>query len=367
MNRRHELKRCGSKRGSQLVVAVSGCLAMLSLFDTAAAADPNAPGRMAADMPMERSADVPAPSHFGHAHAPTTPMPQQVGAPADSSAAPMGAMEMGPTAAPAEPMAGMDMGSTPAGGVPMKKMEAGAMLGGTAPPDARDPDAYAEGYEYTDMPGMEATDQIVFGTVLIDELEFLSGNEGEGYAWNAQANYGGPNDKLWLRTQGLKVPGELDPTTSGEVLWWRPYSAFWGTQLGLRQDFGAGAHTYLAAGVEGLAPYLFKVEATGYVGDDGRLSARLKTAYDMRLTNRLILVPSIEANAYSESENQRGLGTGLGNIEGGLRLRYELHRKFAPYVGFVWERAFAGTADRRRAAGDPVNEHRFVAGVRMWW
>ena len=241
------------------------------------------------------------------------------------------------------------------------------MQGGRPPPDARDPDAYADGYEYTNMPGMESTDRIAFGTVLADELEFLSGNDGEGYAWSLQGNYGDDRNKLWLRTQGLRLPGETDPTTSGEALWYRPCAAFWGTQLGLRQDFGPGAHTYLAVGAQGLAPYWFDIEATGYVGEDGRLSARLKTAYDMRFTNRLILVPSVEANAYSESENERGLGAGLGNIEGGLRLRYELHRKFAPYVGYVWERAFAGTADRRRAEGDPVNEHRFVAGIRMWW
>ncbi|MES2683581.1 MAG: copper resistance protein B [Pseudomonadota bacterium] len=202
---------------------------------------------------------------------------------------------------------------------------------------------------------------------MVDELEFLSGNEGDGFAWNAQANYGNDRSKLWLRTQGLKTADELDPSSSGEVLWWRPISAFWGSQLGLRQDFGSGAHTWLAAGVEGLAPYWFDLEATGYVGDDGRLSARLRTAYDLRFTNRLILVPSVEANAYSKAENRRGLGAGLSNIEAGLRLRYELHRKFAPYVGYVWERSFAGTADRSRAEGNPINEHRFVAGLRMWW
>lgn len=247
-------------------------------------------------------------------------------------------------------------------------MDMGPMQGGKPPPDARDPDGYSQGYEYaTDMPGLEQSDRIVFGKVLADELEFLSGNEGDGYAWSVQANYGGDRNKLWLRTQGLKVPGELDPTTSGELLWWRPYTAFWGTQLGLRQDFGAGAHTYLAAGIEGLAPYWFEVQATAYVGEDGRLAARVKASYDLRFTNRLILTPGVEANAYSRAEDERGLGAGLGNLEGGLRLRYELHRKFAPYLGYVWERSFADTADRRRAEGDPVNERRFVAGIRMWW
>jgi copper resistance protein B len=253
--------------------------------------------------------------------------------------------------------------STPPAGA----MEMGSMQGGHAPPDARDPNAYAEGYEYTGLPGMERSDQIAFGWLSGDELESLSGNEGEGFAWNVQGNYGDDRNKLWLRTQGLKVPGELDPTASGEVLWWRPHSAFWGTQLGVRQDFGAGAHTYLAAGIEGVAPYWFTIEATGYVGDDGRLAARFKVAYDIRFTNRLILSPSVEANAYSKSEEERGLGAGLGNVETGLRLRFEVQRKFAPYVGYVWERSFAGTADRRRAQGDPVNEHRFVAGIRMWW
>lgn len=241
------------------------------------------------------------------------------------------------------------------------------MRGGKAPPDARNPDDYAEGYGRTGMAGMETSDQIVFGWFAFDELEYLSGNEGDGFAWNLQGNYGDDRNKLWLRSQGLKVPDELDPTTSGEVLWWRPYSAFWGRQLGLRQDLGPGAHTYLAAGVEGIAPYWFNVEATGYLGDDGRLAARLKLSYDVRFTNRLIVTPGLEANAYSKSENERNLGSGLGNVEFGLRLRYEFRRKFAPYAGYVWERSFAGTADRRRAAGDPVREHRFVAGFRVWF
>lgn len=256
---------------------------------------------------------------------------------------------------------------SPTSMVPKHDMDMGSMQGGRASPGARDPHVYAEGYEYSAMPGFETSDQIVFSRLAGDELEFLSGNEGDGFAWNVQANYGADRNKLWLRTQGLKVPGELDPTTSGEVLWWRPYSAFWGTQLGIRQDFGSGAHTYLAFGVEGLAPYWLVVEATGYIGEDGRLSARLKTSYDLRVTNRLILTPNLEANAYSRSEDERNLGTGLGNLEWGLRLRYEVHRKFAPYVGYVWERSFSGTADRRRAAGDPVNEHRFVAGFRIWF
>ena len=239
--------------------------------------------------------------------------------------------------------------------------------GASAPSHARDPNAYADGFEYTGMPGTEQADRIVFGTLLGDEIEFVSGNEGSGTAWTGQATYGGDLNKLWLRTQGLGIKGEqIDPTTGIEALWWRARSPFWGTLLGVRQDLGPGAHTWLAFGLEGLAPYWFALQATGYVGDDGRFSGRLRASYDMLFTNRLILTPQLESNVYSKAEPDRELGKGLGNIEVGLRLRYELRRKFAPYIGYVWERSFAGTADARRVQGDPVTEVRFVAGVRLW-
>lgn len=166
----------------------------------------------------------------------------------------------------------------------------------------------------------------------------------------------------------MKIDGQpLDPTTDAEALWWRGYAPFWGTVFGARQDFGAGGHTWLAFGIEGLAPYWFELQATGYVGEDGRLAARLKGSYDLLFTNRLILSPELESNAYSRAEPERGLGSGAGNVEVGLRLRYEVRRKFAPYVGYVWERSLAGTADLARAEGGPVTERRFVAGLRLWW
>lgn len=247
-------------------------------------------------------------------------------------------------------------------------MEMDSMQGGRAPADARDPDAYADGFENSTLPGFEKTDQLAVSMVLVDQAEFVSGNEGDGFAWSAQIANGGDGDKLWLRSQGLKISGErVDPETSAEALWWHAYSPFWGRTLGVRQDIGRGAHTWLAFGIEGLAPYWFDVELTGYVSDGGHLAARLQASYDMLLTNRLIMTPTVETNIFSKRQKERELGSGISNLELGVRLRYEVERKFAPYVGFVWERGFGDTADFKRAAGDPVTERRFVAGVRLWW
>jgi copper resistance protein B len=353
-----------SWRNRALAMTAGGCVALLFRFDIAFASAPNAeiPDTMKSESPMAADAQAAGPP-------PTAPAAQKpAGNSAESPPAPMKGMDMPATPpAPEAPMKGMDMGTAPPAGGSMGKMDTGSMQGGKAPPNARDPDAYADGYTYTGMPGIEQSDHIKVAKVLVDELEFLSGNEGNGVNWTAEGNYGGDRDKLWVRTQGQKIPGAIpDPTTGAEVLWWHASSPFWGSQLGLRQDFGPGSHTYAAFGVQGVAPGWFEIQATGYVGDDGRLSARLKASYDMRLTNRLILTPSIETNLYSKPDTSRSTGAGLGNVETGLRLRYEVRRKFAPYVGYVWERSFAGTADQRRSEGNPVDEHRFVAGFRMW-
>ena len=262
-------------------------------------------------------------------------------------------------------MGSMDMGNTPSSTRAPMKM--GPMQGGRAPAGARDPNAFADGYENSTLPGFEKADQLPVSLMLVDQLEFVSSNEGDGVGWSAQFARGGDIDKVWLRSQGIRTSGGLDPQTGVEALWWHAFSPFWGRTLGVRQDIGRGAHTWLAFGVEGLAPYWFDVELTGYVSDNGNLSARVKASYDLLLTNRLIMTPAIESNVFSKKQKDRQLGAGVSNLELGVRLRYEIKRKFAPYVGFAWERSFGDTADFKRLEGDPVTERRFVVGVRLWW
>jgi len=247
-------------------------------------------------------------------------------------------------------------------------MDMGSMQSSKPAADARDTDAYADGYANSTLPGYEMADKLSVSKVLIDEAEFTANSKGQGFSWSGQISSGPDNDKFWLRSQGLKQSGErLDPESSGEAMWWHAQRPYVGTLLGVRQDLGPGAHRWLAAGIEGLAPYWFEIQLTGYVGDDGRLAARLKATYDILWSNRLIATPQLESNVYSKSSSDRRLGAGLSNVELGLRVRYEFTRKVAPYVGFVWERSFGKTADFRRALGESPTERRFVAGLRLWW
>lgn len=258
-------------------------------------------------------------------------------------------------------MEGMDHGPKPS-------LNHGSMRGGSPPPDGRSPD-YSDGIAYGPTHGMGKAMEgdARFGMLLVDQLEAFHGRDGSGQQWDIEGWYGNDYDKLWLRTEGERHSGRLEDA-SGEVLWSHAVAAFWNTQLGVRTDAGEGPdRSWAAFGLQGLAPYWFELEATGYMGSAGRTAARFRAEYELRFTQRLVLQPQLEANAYGKADPARGLGRGLSDMSLGLRLRYEFHRQFAPYVGVVWTRRFRGTADLARQHGQDRLDRQWVAGVRIWF
>ena len=161
--------------------------------------------------------------------------------------------------------------------------------------------------------------------------------------------------------------GKLGATRT-EALWDRSFATYWSSQVGVRHDFGEGpGRNWAALGVQGLAPYWFEAQATFYVGDSGRTAARAELDYELLITQRLVLQPNVEVNFYGKNDRARHIGSGLSDIEAGLRLRYEISRQFAPYIGVSWKRKFGNTAGSARAAGEDVLDTKFVAGIRIWF
>lgn len=210
-------------------------------------------------------------------------------------------------------------------------------------------------------------DNGIFSYLLVDRLEAWSSDPGTGIGWEAQGWVGTDLDRLWVRSEGERVDGHLHGADL-ELLYGRSVGPWWDVVAGVRHEAIPGApQDFAAIGLMGLAPYKFEVSATAYVGTGGQTAARLEVEYETLLTNRLVLQPRIEAVAYGKDDARRGIGSGLGTVEAGLRLRYEITRRFAPYVGVVHERAFGGTADLRRAEGERVEDTRIVAGLRFWF
>jgi Uncharacterized protein involved in copper resistance len=248
----------------------------------------------------------------------------------------------------------------------MPGMTMGPMQGGHAPPDARSPD-YSDGVGYGDMTGMERHDAKPLGMLLIDRLEAFHGRDANGQSWEAQCWYGSDSNKLWVRTEGERSGGRLEDGDV-EAFWSHAVATYWNSQLGVRQDFGEGPkRTWAAFGVQGLAPYWFELEATGYIGANGRTAARLRADYELLFTQRLILQPEAEVNLYGKDDPQRRIGSGVSDVQFGLRLRYEFHRQFAPYIGVNWIRRVGTTADYARQYRQPVLDRQIVAGVRIWF
>jgi len=252
-------------------------------------------------------------------------------------------------------------------GISMQKMEVGAMQGGSAPADARDPHAYSDGYDFGPVPRPRFADEHRFASLLVDRLEWVHTSDNDSIAYDLQAWYGRDYDRAVLKAEGELDNGRLQEARS-ELLWSHAVAAYWDTQLGMRYDSGVGPDRgWLAFGVQGLAPYWFELEAGGYVSDAGHTALRLSAEYPLLLTQRLILQPRFEANAYGKRDGKRGLGGGLSDLAVGIRLRYEVRRELAPYIGIEWAGKYGGTANYARAAGDVTEETRLVAGARFWF
>ncbi len=202
---------------------------------------------------------------------------------------------------------------------------------------------------------------------LLDRLEAWNADPGTGLAWEGLGWIGTDLNKLWLRSEGERIGGVTE-ANSLEVLYGRSVGRWWDMVGGIRQDFEPGAsQSWAAIGVQGLAPQKFEVAATAYLGTSGQTAFRLEAERELLLTNRLILQPLVEINFFGKDDPERGIGSGLSTIEAGLRLRYEVTRQFAPYIGVVRERAFGGTADFHRDANEAIDDTRFVMGVRVWF
>jgi copper resistance protein B len=215
--------------------------------------------------------------------------------------------------------------------------------------------------------GHEMADNARQSLVLVDRLETFESHGEQGFEWEAEGWVGTDVHKLWLRTEGEHVGDDLEDADV-EVLYGRSIAAWWDVVAGVRHHFEPGqAQDMAVLGVMGLAPYKLEVEASLYLGESGYSGARVEVAYETLLTNRLVLQPSLEVNVHGQDDRAHGNGSGLGTVESGLRLRYEVTRRFAPYLGLVHEQAYGRTADFRREDGEDASDTRVMAGVRVWF
>ena len=209
---------------------------------------------------------------------------------------------------------------------------------------------------------------MVTSKIMTNLFEYQGRSGGDGYRWDAEAWFGGDIDRLVVKTEGEGAFRRGVDAAEVQALWSRAIARYTDLQVGVRQDFAPGpARTYATLGAATILPYWIEANGAIFVSDKGEVLGRLEGLYDLRFTQRLILQPRAELNFAAQDAPETRIGSGLSKAELGLRLRYEVHRAFAPYVGVSYERSLAKTADYARAAGRDVDDVSFVAGLRAWF
>ncbi|NRB24863.1 MAG: copper resistance protein B [Shewanella sp.] len=202
--------------------------------------------------------------------------------------------------------------------------------------------------------------------VMIDEFE-NDLTQHSTTSWGAQAWIGYDLNKFWIKTEGEYSGGDVIDAEV-QALYSRAIAPYWDLQMGLRQDLKPSpSRDWAVLGIQGLAPYFFEIDAAIYVGKAGRTAVSFSSEYELLITQKLILTPEIEMNFYGQNDPDVGIGSGLSDIGAGLRLRYEILREFAPYIGVNWSKKFGNTADYARDEAEEDSETQFVVGVRSWF
>ena len=205
--------------------------------------------------------------------------------------------------------------------------------------------------------------------IMAERLEYHL-NDGEPeIVWDAQVWIGGDIHKFWFKTEGdYATEGERFEEAEIQALYSRAISPFWDLQVGVRHDVKPNpSRSYAVIGAQGLSPYWFALDGALFLSDKGIISVRLEAEYEFRLSQRLLMQPRVEFNAAFSDDEEIGIGSGLSTVEVGLRLRYEVVRELAPYIGVSWARSFGDTAAFQRAVGEDTDQVSIVAGVRFWF
>ena len=212
-----------------------------------------------------------------------------------------------------------------------------------------------------------AEDDPLLVKVLIDQLEARDAGGEDPLVLEGQAWIGRDLHKLWLKAEVERVGGETEEAEL-QALYNRAVAPYWDFQVGLRRDFRpAPARNWVAVGFQGLAPYFLEIDAALFLGEGGRTALRLEAEYELLLTQQWILTPEVEVNFHGQNDEEQGTGSGLSDLEAGLRLRYEIRREIAPYVGVNWSKKFGESADFARHEGEGSDDWQWVIGLRAWF
>ena len=207
---------------------------------------------------------------------------------------------------------------------------------------------------------------------MADRFEYNMNSGLNPLVLDAQGYIGKDLNKFWFKAEGEALTAETEGEMELQGLYSKAITAYFDVQAGIRYDVAYNADDsqsrgFAVIGLQGLAPYLFEVDGALFVSEAGDISASLEAEYDFPITQRLWGQPRLETGVAIQEVSEWGVGSGFNDLQLGFRLRYEIKREFAPYIGISWNRKLGETADFTRAEGGAASVFGLVGGVRMWY
>ncbi|GAB4269698.1 MAG: hypothetical protein Kow0065_19740 [Methylomicrobium sp.] len=199
-----------------------------------------------------------------------------------------------------------------------------------------------------------------FNHFIAERLEYEGNGQLHLAKWDIQNWFGNDEHKLWLKSEGdysgdQGIFGRADL----QILYSRAISPFWDFQIGARRAFEPERTFDAVLGFQGLAPFFVQWDSALFITQNGNVLGRLSLSRDFLITQRLILEPRIELNLAAKDIENRAVKAGVTEFEAGLRLRYEIEREIAPYIGVDYV--------EEESLRDHQHSVRYVVGVRLWY
>ena len=217
-------------------------------------------------------------------------------------------------------------------------------------------------------------DDRTYAFTMFEQLEYrVATDDGtaDPLGWEAQGWIGGDFNRFWWKNEGEAVfDGPNEGETETDLLYSRLITPFWNLQAGVQyaNEWHGDDYEDRWSGVvalQGLAPYKFELDNSLYLSEDGDATLAIEAEYDIRITQRLVLQPRAEIGFAFQDIAERNFGAGMTDVKLDLRLRYEIKREFAPYLGIRSSFLVGETENITQARGEDADQFFFMAGLRF--
>lgn len=231
---------------------------------------------------------------------------------------------------------------------------------------------YAQGNPPSHFPPAVMDDDVYVFT-LLEQLEYrIAGDSGsDEYGWETQGWVGTDFNKFWWKSEGEGVFEGMDEgETENDFLYSRLVSPFWNLQLGAQYANEWKSSSYedrwsAVLAFQGLLPYKFELDNSIYLSEDADVTLSTEVEYNILLTQRLVLQPRAELGFAAQDVRERELGAGMTDANVDMRLRYDIKRGLAPYVGVRYRFLVGETKNIAEASAQETEQWSFLAGLRL--